>query len=252
MKEWITGRNPVYEVLKARKRHIFRLEIAEGTKTQGQLANIVHLAHQLHLPVTYIHRRQFDKTAENHQGIRLEVSQYPYAALHDIFNQAQKQNEPPFILILDTIQNPQNLGTLLRTAEAVGIHGVILPLAHAAGVTPAVVHASAGATEHLLIAQSNLSQAITTFKQAGIWVIGLEDSPQAQPLQSTRLDIPLALVVGNEGEGLRSLTRKSCDLLLKLPMRGNIASLNAAVAGSIVLYAALQARQTALFSLQPQ
>jgi 23S rRNA (guanosine2251-2'-O)-methyltransferase len=140
------------------------------------------------------------------------------------------------------IQNPQNLGTLLRTAEIVGIHGIIMPLRRAAGITPAVVHASVGATEHLLVAQANLAQAIDTLKEAGAWVIGLEGGEEAQPANKVRLDGPLALVVGNEGEGMRLLVRQSCDVLMRLPMRGQIESLNAAVAGSVALYLALEAR----------
>jgi 23S rRNA (guanosine2251-2'-O)-methyltransferase len=126
---------------------------------------------------------------------------------------------------------------------AVPSEGVCMPLARAAGVTPAVVTASAGASEHLLVAQANLAQAIERVKAAGAWVVGLEGSPEAQPPERIRLDDPLALVVGSAGEGMRPLVRKSCDLLLALPMKGRIESLNAAVAGSVVLYLALQARR---------
>jgi 23S rRNA (guanosine2251-2'-O)-methyltransferase len=130
----------------------------------------------------------------------------------------------------------------LRTAEAVGVHGVLIPLRRAAEVTPAVVSASAGASEHMLVAQINLAQAINELKEAGAWVVGLEGSPQAQPVEQVRLDGALALVVGSEGEGMRDLVRKSCDVLVRLPMQGRVESLNAAVAGSVVLYLALQAR----------
>jgi 23S rRNA (guanosine2251-2'-O)-methyltransferase len=143
---------------------------------------------------------------------------------------------------MDTVQDPQNLGTLLRTAEIVGVQGVLLPYRRTATVTPAVVSASSGASEHLLIAQTNLAQSINTLKESDIWVIGLDGSTSAQPLQQVRLDGPLALVVGNEGQGMRSLVRDSCDILMRLPMQGQIESLNAAVAGSIALYLAWQAR----------
>ena len=123
------------------------------------------------------------------------------------------------------------------------MHGVLIPFRRTASVTPAVVHASAGATEHLLVAQGNLAQMIETLKEAGAWVIALEGGPEAQPAAQVRLDAPLALVVGNEGEGMRSLVRRSCDVLMALPMRGQVDSLNAAVAGSIAIYLALQARQ---------
>jgi len=242
MKEWITGRNPVYEVMQARRRHLFRLQVAKGAEEKGRLAQIIHLAQEHRLAVEYVARPRLDSLGENHQGVALEASAYSYCALADILGQAGKLQEPLFVLLLDALQDPQNLGTLLRTAEAVGVHGVVMPLRRAVGVTPAVVHASAGATEHMLIAQSNLAQAIATLKEAGAWVVGLEGSPAAQPVELARLDGPLALVVGSEGEGMRELVRRSCDLLVRLPMRGKVESLNASVAGSVVLYLALEAR----------
>ncbi len=245
MKEWISGRNPVYEVLAARRRQVFRLQAARGIEVKGRLEAIFGLARQRKLPIEWVDRRQIDERGENPQGIALEASRYPYSALADIFLLAEQRQEALFVLILDQLQNPQNLGTLLRTAEACGVHGVLLPLARTAEITPAVVHASSGACEHLLIAQSNLAQATTSIKEQGAWVIGLEGSPRAQPVELTRLDGPLALVVGSEGEGLRDLVRKNCDLLVRLPMRGRVESLNAAVAGSVVLYQALQARLAA-------
>ncbi len=245
MKEWITGRNPVFEVLRARRRDVFRLLVATGVeeKESGRLAEILKLAPARKLNVERVPRQRLDSLGENHQGVALEASGYPYSALPDIFDRAVERQEPLFVLVLDMLQNPQNLGTLLRTAESVGIHGVILPLRRAAGVTPAVVHASAGATEHMLVAQANLAMALEELKQAGAWVIGLEGGEGSQPSSRVRLDGPLALVVGNEGEGMRSLVRQSCDVLMRLPMRGQIESLNAAVAGSVALYLALEARE---------
>jgi len=131
---------------------------------------------------------------------------------------------------------------LLRTAEAVGVHGVLLPLRRTATVTPAVVNASSGATEHLLIAQTNLAQGISILKDHGIWIVGLEGDSSAQEAEKVRLDGSIALVVGNEAEGMRRLVKESCDVLMRLPMRGQVASLNAAVAGSVALYLAWQAR----------
>ncbi|RME91160.1 MAG: 23S rRNA (guanosine(2251)-2'-O)-methyltransferase RlmB, partial [Anaerolineae bacterium] len=175
----------------------------------------------------------------------LEVGEYPYAALTDLFERAEARREPLFVLLLDALQDPQNLGTLLRTAEAVGVHGVVIPLARAAQVTPAVVNASSGASEHLLIARANLHQAIEALKDAGAWVVGLDQGEQAQGPGAIRLDGALGLVVGSEGRGMRPLVRRSCDLLLRLPMRGRVESLNAAVAGSVALYLAyLQRHQT--------
>lgn len=243
MKEWISGRNPVYETLRARRRDFFGLKVAAGVEEKGRLEEILKLAASLKIPVTRVQRQSLDSLSDSHQGVALEASAYPYSTLPDILDRAEERQEPPFVLALDLLQNPQNLGTLMRTAEAVGVHGILIPLRRAAGVTPAVVQASSGASEHLLVAQVNLAQALDTLKQdAGVWVMGLEGSPDAQPYDTARLDGPLALVVGSEGEGMRDLVRRSCDLLLSLPMRGSIESLNAAVAGSIVLYKALSDR----------
>jgi 23S rRNA (guanosine2251-2'-O)-methyltransferase len=146
-------------------------------------------------------------------------------------------------LLIDTLQDPQNFGTLLRTAEVVGVHGVVIPLARTVEVTPAVVNASSGASEHLLIAQSNLSQTMDALKESDVWIVGLDQEGENLNEKSNRhLQSALALVVGSEGEGLRELTRKKCDILLKLPMRGHVESLNAAVAGSVALYLAYLAR----------
>ena len=242
MKEWITGRNPVYEVLRARRRHIFRLWVAKGAEEKGRLAEVIQLARARKCAVEWVARGQLDALDDSHQGVGLETSEFSYSNLIDMLDLARSRQEPVFILILDVIQNPQNLGTLLRTAEAAGVHGVLLPFRRAAGVTPAVVNASSGASEHLLIAQMNLAQAIDTLKEAGAWVIGLEGSDEATPIEKARLDGPLALVVGSEGEGMRLLVRKSCDLLVRLDMVGQVESLNAAVAGSIALYLARKAR----------
>ena len=160
----------------------------------------------------------------------------------DILDHARQKSESPFVLILDSLQDPLNFGTLLRTAEAAGVHGIILPLARTVEVTPAVVNASSGATEHLLIAQSNLSQALDSLKAADIWMVGLDQAGVQVEAGSRHLRGAIGLVVGSEGEGLHELTRKKCDVLLKLPMRGEVESLNAAVAGSIALYLIYLAR----------
>lgn len=245
MKEWIVGRNPVYESLSARRRNFFRLHVANGVEEKGRLLDILKLAASQKVPVTRVNRQAVDALGESNQGVALEASGYPYADLADVLDLAAERQEAPLILVLDMLQNPQNLGTLMRTAEAVGVHGILIPLRRAAGVTPAVVHASSGASEHLLVAQVNLAQALQTLKKdAGVWVMGLEGGENAQTYDTVRLDGPLALVVGSEGEGMRDLVRHSCDIVLSLPMRGRIESLNAAVAGSIVLYKALSDRLT--------
>jgi len=242
MPEWIYGRNPVYEVLRAGRRQVFRLLVADGVKPKGQMAKILNLTNSRNISVESAPRAQLDRIQANHQGVLLEVSAFPYVSLPDIFDRSEQRAESPLILILDTLQDPQNLGTLLRTAEVVGVHGVLLPFRRTATVTPAVVNASSGASEHLLVTQVNLAQAIATIKERDVWVIGFESGQDTQLVEKKALSGPLALVIGAEGEGMRPLVRKSCDQLLRLPMRGRIESLNAAVAGSIALYLAWEAR----------
>lgn len=242
MREWIVGRNPVYEVLRAGRRQAFRIKILSGAKEKGRLIDILNLCRLRKVPVSRVSQDELKAISTNHQGVALEVSGYPYQSFPDILDNARQKQEDPFLLLLDTLQDPQNLGTLLRTAEIVGVHGVLLPYRHTATITPAVVNASSGASEHLWVSQVNLSQAIAVLKQEGVWVIGLEGTGQARDPSQVRLDGPLALVVGSEGEGMRPLVKKSCDLLMRLPMRGKVESLNASVAGSIALYLAWQAR----------
>lgn len=242
MSEWITGRNPAFEVLRARRRQVNRLWLAQGVKPQGHLEDIVNLARKYKVPIEVVKRNYLDGIDPHHQGLALEVGGYPYSDLEAIIQRAQNRQEPVFVLILDLIQDPQNLGTLLRSAEAFGVHGVVLPTARAASVTPAVVNASSGATEMLLIAQHNLAQAMDRLKEVGGWMVGLEGSPEAQPPQRLNLNGGIGLVIGNEGQGLRRLVRDKCDMLMSLPMQGQIDSLNAAVAGSIALFLARQAR----------
>lgn len=242
MREWITGRNPVYEVLRAGRRSATRLLIARGVQESGRLSEIMSFCSQKNISIERAPRDRLDSISAGNQGVALEASEYDYVALPDIIDLAEQRLEPLFVLLLDALQDPQNLGTLLRTAEIVGVHGVIIPPRRAASVTPAVVSASSGACEHLLIAQSNLAQGISALKDAGAWVVGLESGERAKSPDQVALDGPLALVVGSEGAGMRALVRDSCDYLLRLPMRGQVESLNASVAGSIALYLAWQAR----------
>lgn len=242
MREWITGRNPVYEVLRAGRRSAFRLLLARGVREAGRLGEILSLCSQKNIPIERVPRDRLDAVAAGNQGVALEADGYGYIALPDITDLAEERAEPLFVLLLDALQDPQNLGTLLRTAEIVGVHGVVIPYRRAASVTPAVVSASSGACEHLLIAQSNLAQSIRALKEAGAWVVGLESGEGAKSPDQVALDGPLALVVGSEGTGMRALVRDSCDYILHLPMRGQVESLNASVAGSVALYLAWQAR----------
>ena len=218
--------------------------LASGLEEKGRVAEIVRLAKTRKVSVERVSRDNLAGMGENPQGVALEVSRYPYVDVADIKDLAAEKGEDLFILMLDLIQNPQNLGTLLRTAEAAGVHGVIIPQHRAAEVTPAVVNASAGATEHLLIAQGNLVQVCNELKKNdNVWIVGLEGGPEGKPVHEVPLDGPIAIVVGNEGEGMRSLVKDTCDFLLSLPMRGEIESLNASVAGSIALYQVVLTRQ---------
>ena len=246
MREILYGRSAVYETLRAGRRHLFGLQIAASVKQSGRIQQIVELATARKLPLTRPLHLKLPDPDVNHQGVALEASQFPYSDHIDILDRAQERQEPPFVLILDALQDPQNFGSLLRTAEVVGVHGVIIPLARTVEVTPAVVNASAGASEHLLIAPSNLSQAVEALKKEDVWIVGLDQHGEVLgPGSDRHLRGALALAVGSEGEGLHELTRKKCDLLLQLPMRGNVESLNAAVAGSVALYLAHLARRQA-------
>jgi 23S rRNA (guanosine2251-2'-O)-methyltransferase len=243
MREWISGRNPVYEVLAARRRQVFRLRLAVGVKETGRISEIVARCRSQKVTIDRVPRSDLDGLGTNHQGVAIQVSGFPYTPFPDILRAVGVAGDKTLLLVLDMIQDPQNLGTLLRTAEAFGVQGVLLPLRRTATVTPAVIQASAGASEHLSIVQINLAQAIARLKEQGVWVIGLDNEPSAAAPDQVRMDGPLALVVGHEGSGIRRLVRDSCDVILRLPMIGQIGSLNAAVAGSIALYLAWQDRK---------
>lgn len=237
MREWITGRNPVYETLRVSKREIFRLWLAEGNQEQsGHLNDLIQLAKQKKINIERVPKSKLTEIYANHQGVALQVGGYRYASLSEMLALVKGRTENPFILLLDLIQDPQNLGTLLRSAESFGVQGVIIPSSRAAEVTPAVVNVSSGACEHLLIAQMNLAQAIDVLKEAGAWIYGLEFSEQAVPIESVDFKGGVGLVVGSEGSGLRSLVRSKCDQMVCLPRLGKVDSLNAATAGSIALY----------------
>jgi 23S rRNA (guanosine2251-2'-O)-methyltransferase len=239
MPEILYGRNPVYECLRAGRRDVFAVTVAQGAQEKGTLGDIVSIASRRNVRVQYADRGQLDRWSEgaNHQGVLAQVGPYPYADLRDMLALAEQREEPPWILMLDCLQDPQNLGTLLRTAEIVGVHGVIIPDRRAVGVTPAVVSASSGASEHMLVVQvTNLVRTMETLQECDVWFAGLEDVPEATLFWQASLDGPLGLVVGSEGSGMRRLVRESCDFLIRLPMRGQIGSLNAAVAGSVALY----------------
>lgn len=246
MTDFLYGRNAVRETLRAGRRRIRRLWVARGVKERDALAEALNLAQQQGVPVQRVERRRLDQLARgsHHQGVVAETSNYPYAALEDILAAVQEAGEPALFLLLDCLQDPHNLGALLRTSESVGVHGVIIPSRRSASVTPAVVSASAGAAEHVSVVQvTNLVRAMESLKEAGVWVAGLEAHSDAQLLYEADLDMPLALVIGSEGQGLRRLVRERCDFLLRLPMRGRVESLNASVAGAVALYEIYRRRE---------
>ncbi len=243
--EVVCGRNAVREAL-GRLGRVKRVYLAEGARPEGLVAEIARLARSQGIAVEVRRRQELDRLAGPvaHQGGVAETWPYEYASLAEVLDDATAPGDMALLLVLDYLQDPQNLGSLLRTAEAVGAHGVVIPRQRAAGVTPAVERASAGAVEHLRIAQvANLTQALEAMKARGIWTAGLEKQAQSKPYDQVDWRLPVALVVGSEGRGMSRLVREHCDFLVDIPMRGRVGSLNAAVAGSIVLYEILRQRE---------
>jgi 23S rRNA (guanosine2251-2'-O)-methyltransferase len=243
MPEYVWGRNAILETLRS-SRQVKRILIAKGQRDAPVIAAILHEAERRQIPIETLPRQRLDDLSQGavHQGCIAVVEARKYATLEQIIDYAHDRNEDPFLLILDAIQDVNNLGSLLRSAEAAGVHGVIIPMHRAAEVNATVVKTSAGASEHLLVAQeTNLTRTIEWLKKQNIWVIGLDGEAKTDYDQAD-LKGSLALVVGNEGKGISRLVSEHCDLLIKLPMHGHINSLNAAVAGSIALYEALRQR----------
>jgi 23S rRNA (guanosine2251-2'-O)-methyltransferase len=240
-RELLYGRNAALEALRGR-RDIERLFVAEGAREDARLRDLMALARERGIEIDRIPRLMLDDATRgaNHQGVALEAEPFRYVAFEDLVD------VPGTVLALDHLQDPQNVGTLFRTAEAAGVAGVVIPQDRAAEVTPAVVNASAGAVEHLRIATvPNLSRALEALKRGGRWVVSLDGGPGSSDLFTTDVPIPVVLVVGAEGSGLGVHLRRSCDLLLSLPMLGRIASLNAATAGAIALYELLRRERDA-------
>lgn len=239
--EFIWGRNPVYEALRGRRR-VRRVYVAESVRPSPEIIRLLDAAAQRGVPLERLPRAELDRLLHrsDHQGVAAAVEPYPYVSLDDLL---PRPGDPDLLyLALDELQDPQNFGTLLRTAEAVQVRGVLLPAHRSVEVTGAVCKASAGAVEHLLISRvTNLARALERLKEAGVWVFGLEAGSRDE---FDRIDwrLPVCIVVGSEGEGLGRLVRRQCDRLVSLPMAGRINSLNAAVAGSIVLYHAWRSR----------
>jgi 23S rRNA (guanosine2251-2'-O)-methyltransferase len=239
----IYGRNPVLEAL----RHgdgVSKVLIARGAHETQPVQEILRLTQDAGVPVEIVERRVLDMRSGGgvHQGVMAVAEPYVYATIDAVVRRAGA--EPLLVLALDSVQDPQNLGTLLRTAEATGVHGVLLPERRAAGITPVVEKASAGAARLVPIVQvTNLVRSLNDMKKAGAWVVGVENKPETPTYDRADLKGPLALVLGSEGRGLGRLVSETCDLFIRLPMRGQVSSLNVAVAGSIVLYEALRQRR---------
>ena len=234
------GRNPVLEALRA-GRPARKLVVADGLAGEPRLGEILELAGERGIPVESSPRGRLDDIVhtEHHQGIAGYFHARPPLALDGLLAACRP---PALLLVLDGIQDPQNLGALIRSAEAVGADGVVIPRHRAAGLTPAAVKASAGASEHLpVVAVTNLAQALVRLGEAGIWRVGLA-ADAADRYDEADLREPTAIVIGSEGEGLRPLTRRVCDRLVRLPMAGRVASLNAAAAGAAILYEAFRQR----------
>lgn len=224
------GRHAVVEALRGR-RQPHRLFLAAGIRQEAKVTAIQESAAAASVPSSEVAREVLDQLTggANHQGVALDASRYPYANVSSASGH--------MLIALDHLQDPQNLGTLLRTAEACGVGMVLIPTDRAAEVTPSVVNASAGAVEHLAISQvTNMSRTLETLKEAGWWVVGLDSGDDSQDLYAADLPTPTILVVGAEGKGLSPIVRRSCDLVVRLPMRGRIESLNAATAGSVALF----------------
>lgn len=242
--EFVAGRNSVLEALKS-GRPVNKLLVAKGER-HGSLREIVGLARSLHLVVQEV---EVAKLAEltggmRHQGIVAMVAPVAYAEVEDILAKAQALGEPPFIVLLDELEDPHNLGAILRTADAAGVHGVLIPKRRSAPLSATVAKTSAGAVEYVPVARvGNVVQAIEGLKKAGLWVVGA-DMDGDKPYYQADLAGPLLVVIGGEGRGLSRLAKEACDFLVRIPMRGRITSLNASVACSLVLYEVFRQRES--------
>ncbi|MEL6272284.1 MAG: 23S rRNA (guanosine(2251)-2'-O)-methyltransferase RlmB [Chloroflexota bacterium] len=246
MPEFVYGNWAIVETMRAGRRSVEQLILADGVEEKGTTAEIVGMANELNVPIKRMPRRILDDVASggNHQGAALRVSPYPYAELEDVLQTAADREEKPFILLLDLLKDPQNVGALLRTAETVGVHGVVMQDRRNVDITSAVVNASSGAVEHLNVVQvTNLVNAMKELKENNVWMVGLDAGPNVPPIGKTDLNMPIGLVMGSEGEGMRRLVKDTCDFVLSIPMRGKVASLNVSAAGAIALYSAWQARE---------
>ncbi|NLO82501.1 MAG: 23S rRNA (guanosine(2251)-2'-O)-methyltransferase RlmB [Clostridiales bacterium] len=237
----IEGRNPVMEALRS-GRTIEKILVVKGLR-EGGIRNILSTAKDMGIVIQEVDRRLLNSISQTraHQGIIAVTTPYSYVSVEDILEKAKKAEEPPFILVLDEIEDPHNLGAIIRTAECCGVHGIIIPKRRAAGLTPAAVKASAGAVEHIPIAKVNsIAWALELLKKHGLWVAGADAGGKPYTLHDMKG--PIALVIGSEGKGLRRLVREKCDFLVGIPMKGKINSLNASVAAAVLMYEIVRQR----------
>jgi len=242
--EILYGIHPVSEALKAGRREFFEVYLAQhkGSKRTEKAATI---AKSLNIPLKKVKTFELSSITgtDKHQGIGARVSPYPLAEPTDIFDNI-KVNENPFLLLLDSIVDPHNLGALIRTALCVGIEGILIPKDRSASPTPAVSSASAGALEHICLGLvTNMVTAIKALKKKGLWIAGMDKSAQ-KSIFSFDFSCPLAIVIGGEEKGIRTLVKKHCDFLISIPQKGEIDSLNASAAGAVVMYEAFRQRET--------
>lgn len=238
----IEGRNAVLELLKS-NREINKVFIAKGEK-QGSINEIISICKDRGIVFQEVEKAKLDSLTEtnHHQGVIAFASPIEYKDISDILNIAKERNETPFIVICDEIEDPHNLGALIRTAEIAGCHGLIIPKRRSCQVTEVVSKVACGAAEHLAIARvGNINDAIDELKEAGVWVYGTDGSAKKMYFEED-LTGPCAIIIGSEGRGMNKLTMKKCDVLLKIPMKGHITSLNASVSGGIVIFEAVRQR----------
>lgn len=241
MTEQIEGKNPVLEALRA-NHEIVKIYILNGES--GPFQEIMGLARQKKIPVNLVDAKVLDRMAasRNHQGVIAVAAQWKYAQISEIFQKAALRNEPPFILLLDGLEDPQNFGSIIRTAEAAGVHGIIIPERRSVGLTAVVSRASSGAIEHIPVVRvTNLTKTIEELKKQGLWFTGA-DMNAAKPYHESDLKGAVGIVMGGEGSGISRLVKEHCDQMVRLPMWGQINSLNVAVATGIILYEARRQR----------
>ncbi len=241
-KDIIFGRNPVMEILKSESRTVDRLYAAKGDN-KGSINKILGIAKDKGIRVEYEDRKRLDEISggENHQGVIAYVSPYSYKEIDDIFKTAEKEGKPPFILLLDNLEDMHNFGAIIRTAECAGVHGIIIPKRRSVSVNSFTAKASAGAVEFMNIVKvSNLNAAIKELKERGVWVYGAD--MDGSYYYETDLTGPVALVIGSEGKGISRLVKENCDGIVKIPMNGKINSLNASVAAGILIYEIVKQR----------